>query len=426
MALSLRNQMAEAAQRGAEVLRAHGMERSIWARWNAAQDTYVTTQSDSSHVVGVLSGLAKLVRMGLQSAVLGLGAYLVIQGQLSGGAIIAASILSGRALAPIDQAIASWRPFVASRQASRRLRQVIRPEHVAAVQRLQLPAPRSTFVLGGVDVASPASQKVVVRNVSIKLAAGDALGIIGQSASGKSSVSRAMVGIWPPARGRVLLYGASIDNYDPERLGPHIGFMPQDVQLFDGTIAENISCFNQDAKAEDIIAAAKAAVFHEFVLAFPDGYDTRVGPSGAHLSAGQRQRLGLARALFGDSFLVVLDEPNANLAAEGEAAVSSAIKGVRDRGGIAIVIAHRPSAVTQVNLIMVMQQGNVVAFGPRDEVLAKTVRNANQMGVGPSRPGAGRAPGSPFQQRPGAGPAAPAPRLAAVGSSLPDTPAKDT
>ena len=372
---SMRNQLAEQAQKGAEVLRVLGMEKAIWGRWGVAQGMYTLEQRRSSHTLGLLSSLAKSLRYVLQSAVLGLGAYLVIQGQMSGGAIIAASILSGRALAPIDLAIASWRPFVAARQAYRRLQKVL-PEFLEKPERMALPAPVSSFELQGIDVAVPGTSTVVVRNVSFKLKAGDALGIIGHSASGKSSLARTMVGSWPPARGRILLDGASLDNFDPGALGPSIGYLPQDVQLFDGTIAENICRFENEAQPDKIIGAAKSASFHDFVLRFPDGYDTKVGPGGSYLSGGQKQRLGLARALYGDPFFVVLDEPNANLDADGEQAVSNAIKMVRERGGVVIVIAHRPSAIAHANLLTVLANGQVAAHGPRDEVLAKTVKNA--------------------------------------------------
>ncbi len=373
--MSVRNQLAETMQRGAEVMRALGMERALWGRWNDTQEELVGHQRRVSETAGILSGLAKMLRYVLQSAVLATGAYLVIQGQLSGGAIIAGTILAGRAMSPIDQAIGSWRPFIQAREGYRRLARIL-PDYLSLAEKMPLPAPRASFQMQAVDVGVPGAPKPVVRNVSLSLKAGDGLGVIGHSASGKSSLARAMVGLWRPLKGKVLLDGASLDQFDAALLGPSLGYMPQDVQLFDGTIAENISRFNADATPEQIIAAAKAASFHDHVLAFPNGYDTRVGPAGAHLSAGQRQRLGLARAVFGDPFFVVLDEPNANLDNDGEMAVSQAIKGVRDRGGIAIVIAHRPSAISQVNLLMVMNQGEIVAIGPRDEVLAKTVKNA--------------------------------------------------
>ncbi len=380
--MSVRNQLAETMQRGAEVMRALGMERALWGRWNATQEELVGHQRRVSETASVLSGMAKMLRYILQSAVLATGAYLVIQGQLSGGAIIAGTILAGRAMSPIDQAIASWRPFIQAREGYRRLARIL-PDFLFEQQKMPLPAPRDSFQMQAVDIGVPAAAKPVVRNVSLSLKAGDGLGIIGPSASGKSSLARAMVGLWRPLRGKVLLDGASLDQFDPAMLGPSLGYMPQDVQLFDGTIAENISRFKVNATPGQIIAAAKAASFHEHVLAFPGGYDTKVGPAGAHLSAGQRQRLGLARAVFGDPFLVVLDEPNANLDSDGEMAVSQAIKGVRERGGIAIVIAHRPSAISQVNLLMVMNQGEVMAFGPRDEVLSKTVKNASRIIPGP-------------------------------------------
>jgi ATP-binding cassette subfamily C protein len=212
----------------------------------------------------------------------------------------------------------------------------------------------------------------IIHRVSFKAQAGQAVGVIGPSASGKSTLARAILNVWP-ARGEVLLDGASITQWAPEQLGPHIGYLPQDVQLFEGSIAQNIARFDPQANAEAVIAAAKAASFHDYALTFPKGYDSPVGKGGSHLSAGQRQRLGLARALYGNPFLVVLDEPNANLDAEGEGAVTQAIRNVRERGGIAIVIAHRPSVLSAVDLLIVMRNGTVAAFGPRDEVLAKTV-----------------------------------------------------
>jgi ATP-binding cassette subfamily C protein len=221
--------------------------------------------------------------------------------------------------------------------------------------------------------------KPIVRRLSLKLEAGQALGIIGPSAAGKSSLARALVGVWPAQVGKVMLDGAAIDQWAPEALGPSIGYLPQDVQLFDGTVAENIARFRPEAEPEAVIAAATAAGFHDQVLALPGGYNTPIGMGGAQLSAGQKQRLGLARALYGAPFLVVLDEPNSNLDVEGEAAVGAAIAGLKARGAITVVIAHRPSAIAAVDLILVMKDGEAVAFGPKDEVLARTVQNARQI-----------------------------------------------
>ena len=374
-AQSARNQSSDATQRGAEVVRAMGLLPALGGRWKAAHMRYLEAQRRATFVTGLFAGLSKTFRMILQSAVLGLGAYLAVKGQVSSGAIIAASILSGRALAPIDQALAAWKSFVAARQGYARLNKLLAmyPEKPAL---FALPAPKASLTVDGLMVAAPGSRVPIVRRAGFKLNAGQALGIIGQSASGKTSLVRALVGVWPPLAGRITLDGAALDQWSAEALGPSIGYLPQDVQLFDGTLAENISRFEEKPDPQAVIAAAKLAGFHTHVVGFPEGYNTRVGQGAAHLSAGQRQRVGLARALYGNPFLVVLDEPNANLDAEGEAAVIEAVKSVRARAGIAIIIAHRPSAVAAVDLLLVMKGGDVVAFGPRDEVLNKTVQNA--------------------------------------------------
>jgi ATP-binding cassette subfamily C protein len=340
-------------------------------------------------VVGGLSATARMVRFILQSALLGAGGYLAIRGEISAGTIIAGSILGSRALAPVDQAIASWKGFVAARQGYQRLKMllVLYPDQQ---QPFALPAPSKTLVADGLTVAAPGSSKSIVRRLSLRLEAGRALGIIGPSASGKSTLARALVGVWPPQVGKVMLDGAAIDQWSPQALGPSIGYLPQDVQLFDGTVAENIARFTPEPDSEAVIAATKAAGFHEQVLGLQDGYDARVGMGGAQLSAGQKQRLGLARALYGAPFLVVLDEPNSNLDAEGEAAVGAAIAGLKARGAIAIVIAHRPSAIAAVDLILVMKDGEAVAFGPKEEVLAKTVKNARQILAPPAQRTDGR------------------------------------
>lgn len=376
-AQSARNLAAEGAVRGAEVVRAMGMLPTFAARWQELNESHLQSQRRASFVTGGFSVTAKSLRMVLQSAVLGTAAYLSIRGQLSAGAIIASAILSSRGLAPIDQAIAGWRGFQAARQGYGRLTKllILYPD---GGSRFQLPPPTKSLVLENLTVAAPGTSKTLVRRISFKLHAGQALGIIGPTASGKSTLARAIVGVWSPHIGKVMLDGASIDQWEPDTLGPSIGYMPQEVQLFDGTVAENIARFENNADPTKVIAAAEAAGFHDHVLAFVDGYEARIGPGGAHLSAGQRQRLGLARALYGNPFLVVLDEPNANLDAEGEASVTTSIQNIRSRGGVSIVIAHRPSAISAVDLLLVLRDGEVAALGPRDEVLAKTVRNADQ------------------------------------------------
>jgi PrtD family type I secretion system ABC transporter len=377
-AQSARNLAADAAQRGAEVVRAMGMLPSLAARWTTSHEDYLTAQRRANYVVGGLSATAKMFRMVLQSSLLGLGAYLAIRGQISTGTIIAASIIGARALAPIDLAIGSWKTFVSARQGYKRLKALL-VAYPDTTPPFALPPPSKSLIVDGLTIAAPGKPNALVRRISLKLEAGQALGIIGPSASGKSTLGRALVGIWPPQAGKVALDGASLDRWTPEALGPSIGYLPQDVQLFDGTVAENIARFQASAEPVSVIEAATAAGFHEQVLALPEGYDTRVGSGGAQLSAGQKQRLGLARALFGRPFLVVLDEPNSNLDAEGEAAVSAAISGLRARGAIGVVIAHRPSAISAVDFILAMKGGEAVAFGKRDEVLGKTVQNARQI-----------------------------------------------
>lgn len=377
-AQSARNALADSAQRGAEAVRAMGMQKEMSERWNKAHGNAMIAQRQLNFSVGSLSALAKTFRMILQSAMLGLGAYLAIRNDISSGSIIAGTILSARALAPIDQAIASWKGFIAARQGHVRLHELLAryPEKETP---FALPPPRRSLAVENLVIAAPGSRQPIVKRAQFALNAGQGLGIIGTSASGKTSLIRALVGVWQPLAGKVTMDGASIDQWDPELLGSSIGYLPQDVQLFDGTIAENIARFKPDANPELVIEAATLAGFHKSVIAFPDGYNTRIGQGGVQLSAGQRQRVGLARALYGRPFLIVLDEPNSNLDAEGETAVSEAISGVRKRGGIAVVVAHRPSAIAAVDLLAVMRAGEVVAFGPRDEVLAKTVQNASNI-----------------------------------------------
>jgi ATP-binding cassette subfamily C protein len=390
-AQSLRNAAADAAQRGAEVVRAMGMLPALAARWEKAHAAHLAAQRRANFVVGGLSATAKMLRFILQSALLGTGAFLAIRGEISAGSIIAASILGSRALAPVDQAIASWKGFVAARQGYQRLKALLAlyPDRPPP---FTLPTPAKSLVAEVLTVGAPGAAKPIVRRLSLKLEAGQALGIIGPSASGKSSLLRALVGLWPPLGGKVMLDGAAIEQWAPDALGPAIGYLPQDVQLLDGTVAETIARFDPEPDAEAVIAAAKAAGFHEQVLALPDGYGTRIGTGGAQLSAGQRQRLGLARALYGAPFLVALDEPNSNLDAEGEAAVGAAIGALKARGAIVVVVAHRPSAIAAVDLIMVMKDGEAVAFGPKEEILAKTVKNANQILGGAAARGVAQRP----------------------------------
>jgi ATP-binding cassette, subfamily C, type I secretion system permease/ATPase len=367
-----RNSLAEASRRNAEVLAAMGMAGRLSARWSEANHDYRASHQRASDVTGGFGSVSKALRMMLQSTVLGIGAYLVINQLATAGIIIAAAILVARALAPIDLAIAQWKGFVAARQSWKRLNQLLHqlPERADP---LALPAPVKSLAVEHVTAVPPGEKKVVVHDVSFKLESGQGLGIIGPSASGKSSLVRMIVGAWTPARGRIRLDGAALDQWSPEALGSHIGYLPQDVELFAGTVAENVARFDPDAPSETIIKAAQAAGVHELIVSLPQGYETEIGEAGQVLSAGQRQRIALARALYDEPFLVVLDEPNSNLDSEGETALTQAIQGVRERDGIVIVVAHRPSALASVDLVMVMAQGSAINIGPKDEVLSKVV-----------------------------------------------------
>ena len=368
-----RQALAESARRNVEVVAALGLQSALCRRWQAAHDDCTDAQQRSADVAGGLGAASKTCRMMLQSGVLALGAWLVINNQASGGIIIAASILVARALAPAELAIANWRGFVAARQSWRRLSLALDRVPDGASP-LDLPVPQASLSVEGVSVVPPGAARPTVMDVSFRLMAGQALGVIGPSASGKSSLIRSLVRVWAPARGHVRLDGAALDQWSAEGLGAHIGYLPQEAELFAGTIAENIARFQDGAAAADVVAAAQAAGVHEMILRLPRGYDTELGDGGNGLSAGQRQRVGLARALYGDPFLVVLDEPNANLDAEGEGALTQAIQGVRSRGGICIVVAHRPSALAAIDHVLMMKDGCVQAFGPRDEVLKRVLR----------------------------------------------------
>jgi PrtD family type I secretion system ABC transporter len=368
-----RTALAAAGRRNAEVLRAMGMGRRVGARWSETNRDYLAANERASDVASGLGGISKVFRTILQSAVLGVGAYLVIHQESTAGIIIASSILTSRALAPVDMAIANWKGFVAARQGAQRLNQLL--DMLPAEQEpMRLPPPKSILSVERVMVLPPSGETLVVNDVSFELKSGQGLGIIGPSGSGKSSLARALVGVWQPARGSIRLDRAQLNHWSAESLGQHIGYLPQDVELFDGTIASNIARLDPAADSGAIVSAAQAAGVHELILSLPAGYETRIGELGMAISAGQRQRIALARALYGNPFLVVLDEPSSNLDAEGEAALTQAIINVRARGGIPIVIAHRPSAVAGVDHVLVMRDGKLQTFGPKDEVLSKVLQ----------------------------------------------------
>jgi ATP-binding cassette, subfamily C, type I secretion system permease/ATPase len=365
--------MVEANRRSGESIVAMGMAGALAQRWSAINSRYITANARLSDVAGSFGSVSKVLRLLLQSMMLGLGAYLVIRQELTAGAMIAASIMMGRALAPIETAIANWRAFVAARQSVGRLSEAL--ARVAPKRdTTTLPRPARSLEVEHVAVVAPGGTTPIVTGARFGLKSGEVLGIIGPSGAGKSSLVRTLVGVWRPAKGSVRLDGATLDHWDPELLGQHVGFVSQTVELFDGTITENIARMSVAPDPDAVLRAARAAGAHDMILRLPAGYDTRIGEGGAMLSGGQRQRIALARALHGDPFLVVLDEPNSNLDNEGDAALHQAILGLKSRGAIVVLIAHRPSVLAVCDRILVLANGGQQDFGTRDEILRKIVR----------------------------------------------------
>ena len=383
-----RHALSAEGMKNAVVLRTMGFADRMVERWLAASGNHLHAQQQASDVAGGFGALAKVFRTFLQSAILALGAYLVIEGEVSGGAIIASSITSSRALSPIDLAISQWKSFLAARQSSSRIDALLRsPIFAAKPAPLPLPAPRHGLIVDCLSATAPGLNTPLIHNVSFKLQAGQGVGLIGPSAAGKSTLLRAIVGAWPILRGTVRLDGASLDQWHPSHLGRHIGHLPQDVELFDGTIADNIARFDPDADPASVLEAAQAANVHDMILRLSNGYETRIGPDGDALSSGQRQRIGLARAFFGNPFLIVLDEPSANLDTEGEDALTHAIRGVRNRGGMIVVVTHRPSAIASLDFVAMMTEGKMQYFGPKDDVLRRALRPAASDSSGAMQPG---------------------------------------
>ena len=368
-----RSIMVEAQRRGGETIMAMGMAGALGQRWAGVNNRYIAATASLSDVAGGFGSASKVLRLLLQSVILGLGAYLVIRQEMTAGAMVAASIMMGRALAPIETAIANWRAFIGARQAITRLSEALTR---AAPKRevTSLPRPARSLEVEHVVMVAPGGTKPVVANVRFALKAGQAVGIIGPSGAGKTSLVRALVGIWRPAKGCVRLDGAALDQWDLDQLGQHVGFISQTVELFDGTISENIARMNVKPDADAVLRAAKAAGAHELILRLPNGYDTPIGEGGEALSGGQRQRIALARALYGDPFLIVLDEPNSNLDNEGEMALRQAIANLKTRGAIVVLIAHRPSVLAVCDHILVLANGEQKDFGSRDEIMQKMTR----------------------------------------------------
>jgi len=368
-----RNDLAATSRRNAEVLVAMGMSGRLTRRWSEANEKYLAGNQRASDVAGGLGAIAKVMRMTLQSAVLAVGAYLVIHQEATAGIIIAGSILSARALAPVDLAIAHWKGFVAARQSWHRLNRLLvsLPAQSAPTQ---LQDPSTRLSVEAVSIVPPGDQKVIVQEVTFVLEAGSGLGVIGPSGSGKSSLVRALVGVWQPVRGKVRLDGAALDQWSSDALGRHVGYLPQDVELFAGSVAQNICRFDPEAGSAAVIAAAKEAGVHEMIIKMRDGYDTQIGEQGTALSAGQAQRVALARALYGDPFLIVLDEPNSNLDTEGDEALTRAVRSARERGAVVVVVAHRPIGIEAVDQLLVLRDGRMQAFGPKEQVLGQVLQ----------------------------------------------------
>jgi PrtD family type I secretion system ABC transporter len=366
----LRSTMAEAARRNFASAVSMGMTGALAARWLKVNERHLESVGRSSDVVNSYSSITKVLRMLMQSAILGLGAYLVIRQEMSAGAMIAASIMMGRALAPIEAAIGNWRGFVAARDSIKRLSATLAklpPERGMT----DLPKPTGSLSVENVTVAAPNTTRPILANVHFRLAAGEVLGIIGPNGSGKSSLSRVVLGIWPPARGSVRLDNAALDQWDPDALGQHVGYMSQMVELFPGSVAENIARMAPDPDSVMVLRAAQSAGAHDMILRLPNGYDTIIGDGGEGLSIGQQQRVALARALYGDPFVVLLDEPSANLDGEGETALQNAVKQLKLRRAIVILVVHRRSALALCDKVLVLLNGQQRDFGPRDEVLRR-------------------------------------------------------
>ncbi|CAA0100483.1 Type I secretion system ATP-binding protein PrsD [Starkeya nomas] len=370
---AVRNSLADSYCRNVEPVAAMGMKAILRQRWNEAHAAYLDDNQRAVNVSGDLSSMSKVFRFLLQSLMLAAGALLVIEGEASAGVMIAASILSSRALAPVELAISNWRGFVAARQSYARL-SALSAEFPAAPTPMPLPAPVGRLDVEALAVAPPGQPRPTVAGLSFSVPAGSAVGVIGPSGSGKSTLARGLVGAWPVSKGGVRLDGAALEQWDSDALGRHLGYLPQDIELFDGTIAENVSRFQPDATPEKVIAACERAGVHEMILRLPSGYDTRLGEGGVSLSGGERQRVALARALYGEPFLIVLDEPNSNLDADGEAALTRAIKWAREAQRVVIVVAHRPSALSAVDLVLMMGGGQQQAFGPKAEILGRVLK----------------------------------------------------
>ncbi|WP_426105919.1 type I secretion system permease/ATPase [Pseudomonas sp. TWR1-1-3] len=360
-------QQASAHLRNAEAIEAMGMLDTLRGRWLAQHTAFLAQQNLASEKTATVSAWSKGVRLALQSLVLGLGALLAVQGQITAGMMIAGSILMGRVLSPIDQLIGVWKQWSSARLAYQRLEALLH-SYPARAQRMALPAPRGELAVEQLSASAPGTRRATLANLSFTLPAGQVLGVIGPSGCGKSTLARLLIGVWQPLAGKVRLDGAELSQWDKHQLGPHLGYLPQDIQLFAGTIAQNIARF-AEVDADKVLAAAQLAGVHLLILQLPDGYETRLGEGGAGLSGGQKQRIGLARALYGLPAVIVLDEPNSNLDEAGEQALLQAITQLKQHKRTLILITHKPNVLTLTDQLLILREGQLQAFGPTAKVL---------------------------------------------------------
>ncbi len=371
-------QMGTQIRTESEMVHSLGMRGAAFDRWQIARGKSLDATIGAADASGTFTAMTKSFRLFLQSAMLGLGAYLVLQNQLSPGAMIAGSILLGRALAPIEMIVGQWAVFQKGREGWRNL-SILLGSVGEEEQRMQLPKPKARLLADQVTVVPPGEKQASLRLISFDVKPGMAVGVIGTSGAGKSTLARVLTGVWQPAGGKIRLDGAALDQYDPDVLGEHIGYLPQRVQLFDGTIKENIARMSMTPSDAEVVKAAQKAAAHEMILKLPDGYDTRVSANTGRLSGGQIQRIGLARAMYGDPVVLVLDEPNSNLDNDGSAALNKAIKILKSEGKIVFIMAHRPAAIQECDTLLVIEGGARRAFGPKDKVLAEMVTNHKEI-----------------------------------------------
>lgn len=372
------DRFAGQAEEGSELVWAQGMSQAMTERWKDLRAESVKRTIGAADWTGSFTSASKAFRLFLQSAILAVGAWLVLHNEITAGAMIAASILMGRALAPVEQSLGSW-PIVQNARSGRKRLKTFLADSPERDPPLELPRPEAKLEVNNVSVVVRRGDEPILRYVKFDLSPGEALGVIGKSGSGKTTLARVIVGLVTPVAGEVRLNGAKLDHYGPDQLGKFIGYLPQNVVLFDGTVSENIAQMDKDPDPERVVKAAKKARVHDIIQKLPDGYNTRIGAHDAQLSGGQKQRVALARALYRDPVLLVLDEPNSALDADGSEALNSVVRDMKADNKAVVIMTHRPTAISECNTLVVLDQGKVVANGPRDEVIKSMMKNAGQV-----------------------------------------------